>query len=191
MIACLTGKLLFKEPTRVVLQTCDVGYEVRISLTTFTHIKSATQCTLHTHMCIKNDACVLYGFSALDEKEWFMRLINVNGIGPQTAIALLSSLQSDALCQVLSQKDASALEAVKGIGKKAAQRIILELSERALSVQHSTAAGDDSVLQEAVMALTRLGIRASDAHKYVTKAYSLCTKPVALETLIKEALRMS
>lgn len=196
MIAHLTGQLLYKAPTHIIIDVGGVGYEVRISLHTFSAIKTLERCQVFTHPYIKGDVQALYGFVSLDEKQWFLHLINVNSVGPRTALTILSSLSPSELEQVIVSSQVGVLKAIKGIGDKAAQRIVLELQGKlrhgVTAAKGSLAAlGPDPVAQEALAALMKLGIAQPVAEKAVAKVRKAHTSEVSLEALIKQALQVS
>ena len=196
MIAHLTGQLLYKAPTHIIIDVGGIGYEVRISLHTFSAIKTLTRCQVFTHLYIKGDVQALYGFVSLEEKQWFLHLINVNSVGPRTALTILSSLSPSELEQVIVSSQVGVLKAIKGIGDKAAQRIVLELQSKlrhdVTAAKGSLAAlGPDSVAQEALAALVKLGIAQPVAEKALAKVRKAYPSEVSLEALIKQALQVS
>ena len=130
MIAYITGKLTHKAPTQAIIDVGGLGYEVQISLHTYAHLKGLTACKLFTHLHITGDAHTLYGFVSMAEKQWFLYLLGVNGVGPRVAMTILSSLKPDELQQAIISHSAATLQSIKGIGEKAARRIILELSSK-------------------------------------------------------------
>lgn len=192
MIAHLTGQLLHKTPAHVIIDVGGVGYEVRISLHTFSTIKALDHCQLFIYQYVKGDIQALYGFASLEEKHWFLHLINVNSIGPRTALTILSSLSPTELAQAIVNNQVGTLKSIKGIGDKAAQRIVLELQSKLGQITASgTSAvlGPDSVGQEALAALMKLGIAQPAAEKALAKARKGHPGEVSVETLIKEALQ--
>ena len=139
MIAYLKGKLVHKEPTHVIVEVGGIGYQASISLNTFSEIKDKEDIRLSTYLHVREDAHLLYGFASESEKVMFLNLISVNGVGPNTAMMVLSSLTADELKSAILREDAGTLQAVKGIGGKTAQRLILELKDKlrkALSLIH-------------------------------------------------------
>src|SRR5436190_15207837 len=130
MIAFLKGKLVHKEPTHVVIDVNGVGYHVNISLQTFSEIKDQENILLFTHLAIREDAHVLFGFSHESEKKLFQQLISVNGVGPSTAVVMLSYMNSNELKSAIVREDAAALQGIKGIGGKTAQRVIIDLKDK-------------------------------------------------------------
>ena len=196
MIAHLTGQLLHKAPTHVIVEVGGVGYEVRISLHTFSAIKGLEHCQLFTHQYIKGDVHALYGFASLEEKQWFLHLINVNSVGPRTALTILSSLSPTELEQAIVNGQIGVLKAIKGIGDKAAQRIVLELQGKlgqgvTAAEGASGALGPDAVGQEALAALMKLGIAQPTAAKALAKVRKAHPGEVSLEALIKQALQVT
>jgi holliday junction DNA helicase RuvA len=189
MIIHLTGNLIHKTPASAVIDVGGVGYEVKISLYTFSVIKSLKTYTLLTHQYIKGDVHTLYGFASMEEKQWFLHLINVNSVGPRTAMTILSSLSPLELEQTIVNNQVVVLKGIKGIGDKAAQRIILG---QGLSVGDNAPAmqGANSIGQEALAALMKLGISKPIAEKAIAKVRS-AHGDVSLESLIKQALQVS
>ena len=196
MIAHLHGKLTQKFPTYTVIDVGGVGYEVKISLHTFSTIKAWERGTLLVHQYIKGDVHTLYGFASVEEKNWFLHLIHVNSVGPRTAMTILSSLSTLELEQTIMNNQVGVLKGIKGIGDKAAQRIILELKG---TLTDSLVAGDhpatlrrpDLVAQEALTALIKLGVSKPVAEKAITKVHKEHPEELPLEALIKKALQVA
>ncbi len=130
MIAFLKGKLVQRDPTFVIVEVQGIGYQLHISLQTFSDIKEQENVMLHTHLNIREDAHVLFGFSSIAEKKLFQQLISVNGVGPSTAIVMLSYMNSNELKSAIVREDAVSLQSIKGIGGKTAQRVIIELKRQ-------------------------------------------------------------
>lgn len=130
MIALLSGNFLHKTPTRVVVDAGGVGYEVHISLNTYSAIANLKAGSLFTHLKIAEDAFTLYGFWEEAEKDIFLKVIGVSGVGAGTARMMLNSLKPQELAQAIAQSNIKALESIKGIGKKTAERIVLELKDK-------------------------------------------------------------
>ena len=195
MIAYLSGRLVHKDPTYVLLDVNGVGYEAKISLHTFAAIKDKEQCKLLTYLHIKEDAHTLYGFMEGSEKRLFMHLISVSGIGPGTALMMLSSLSPSELEYAIVHEDVRTLSAVKGIGAKTAQRVILELRDKVMKgevvnpVTSLTAASHNTVRQEALSALVTLGINRAAAEKTLDAILKQHGNALSLEELIKLALK--
>jgi Holliday junction DNA helicase RuvA len=196
MLAHLTGKLIHKTPNYTVIDVGGIGYDVKISLHTFSAIKTLETCQLLTHQYIKGDVHTLYGFASREERHWFLHLINVNSVGPRTAMTILSSLSPLELEQTIINNQVGVLKGIKGIGDKAAQRIILELKNK---LSHGLTAGEnisaiqgpDPIGQEALAALMKLGIGKTVAEKAIAKARSTHPDAASLESLIKQALQVS
>ncbi|AXI23856.1 Holliday junction DNA helicase RuvA [Cardinium endosymbiont of Sogatella furcifera] len=194
MIAQLIGKLLYKEPTYVILDVGGVGYGLHISLYTFDQIKDLAHCTLLTVMQVKSEASTLYGFYTLEEKAWWLHLVSVSSIGPKTALTVLSSLTPAALHKAILGKDTRLLTSIKGVGAKAAQRLILELSDKAQKLAYiqdtvCPQPTDNKVDQDAIMALTKLGLTQKVAEKAIATVREQVSTPLTLEVLIKKALQ--
>ncbi len=192
MIVQLTGKLSYKSPTYVVIYVQDVGYGVKISLHTFTAIKAYETYTLFIYQYCKGDTHALYGFFDQEEKQWFSKLINVNGIGPSLALTVLSSLTTAELAQTIAQQQTGPLMAIKGIGKKAAQRIMIELKDKLSKADlevDGAYASRFSADREAMAALIKLGIHATLAEKALKKVRQAHPEELAVEVLIKYALQ--
>lgn len=195
MIAFLKGKLVHREPTFVVIDVNGVGYHVNISLQTFTEIKEQESIKLFTHLAIREDAHVLYGFSTETEKRLFQMLISVNGVGPNTAIVMLSYLNTNELKTAIMREDVAALQAVKGIGGKTAQRVIIELKDKLKKeswedIQPSISSGTHNTLRnEALSALLTLGLPKTSAEKSVDAVLKKSGNTITLEDLVKQALK--
>lgn len=131
MIAYLDGKLAYKDPTLVIIDTNGVGYAVKISLQTYAVLpKDSERVKLHTLLIVREDSQTLFGFATNDEKQLFEHLISVAGIGPSTAVVMLSSLSSDEIKQAIVSEDVRTVQSIKGIGAKTAARTIIELKDK-------------------------------------------------------------
>ncbi len=197
MINYLEGKLAVKDPTYVVVDINGVGYEAKISLITYSSIKDLDSCKLFTHLHIKEDAHTLYGFAEESEKRRFLDLIGISGVGPSTGLMILSSLSPEELQQAILNGDVKTIQSVKGIGLKGAQRIVLELKdkmqkegllEKAGEISH---AGHNTLRDEALSALTTLGIAKPAAEKSIDHIMKQHGQQIKLEELIKLALKRS
>ena len=193
MIAYVKGDFVLKTPALVHVDVNGVGYEVQISLNTFSHIESLAKGILYTYLHIKEDAHTLYGFFEVSEKEMFVQLISITGVGASTARMMLSSLKADEIARAIIQGNARALEAIKGIGKKTAERIILELRDRlskqSLESNISPARGNRTE-QDALEALISLGIARTMAEQAIRKVLSSGPAPDKVEDIIKQALKV-
>ena len=194
MIAYLKGKLVHKEPTHVIIDVGGVGYQASISLNTFSEIKDKEDIRIATYLHIREDAHILFAFATDAEKTMFLHLISVNGIGPNTAMMVLSSLPPSELKSAILRDDAATLQAIKGIGGKTAQRMILELKDKlrkAPSDEPLTLAGrpGNTIRQEALTALMTLGIGRAAADKSVDAVLKKSGNTISLEDLVKQALK--
>lgn len=191
MIAYLKGDFVHKSPAMVQLDVNGVGYEVQISLNTYSKIQGLDKGILHTCLLIREDAHILYGFFELAEKEMFQLLFSVSGIGASTARVMLSYMKPDELAKAIIQGDSRTLEGIKGIGKKTAERIVLELRDKLskYSAESNISTMINNTLhQDALNALTALGINRVAAGLALEK--TLAANPnLPVEELIKKALR--
>lgn len=194
MIAYLKGKLVHKEPTLVQIEVNGVGYQVSISLHTFSEIKDREDLKLYTYLHVREDAHILYGFVSEAEKQMFLQLISVNGVGPNTALVVLSYLPPADLRSAIVREDAAALQAVKGIGGKTAQRIILELKDKLKKDLGDEELGKtgmvhNTVRREALTALVTLGIAKPAAERSIDTILKRMGTSISLEELVKQALK--
>ena len=192
MIAFLRGDFVYKSPATVHMDVHGVGYEVQISLNTYTSIQSLDKGSLHTLLIIREDAHILYGFAEPAEKEMFQLLISVSGVGASTARMMLSSMRPDEVAKAILQSDSRTLESVKGIGKKTAERIVLELRDKV--GKHPVESNisplkNNTLQQDALNALTALGINRIAAEQALKKVI-VPASDVPVEELIKAALRI-
>ena len=191
MIAYLQGKFTYKSPALVHLDVHGVGYEVQISLHTYSAIQNLTEGKLYTHLQIREDARVLFGFAGTDEKELFLELINVYGIGAATARMMLSSMPPDEIITAVASGNTKLLESIKGIGKKTAERMVVELKDKMAKIQPTKELGKNPgnrKEQEALIALGTLGIGRIQAETAVRKALE-ANNSLSVEELIKLALK--
>jgi len=194
MIASLTGILRTKTPTEILVDVQGVGYAVSIPLSTFEHLPDVgSTVTLLTHLQVREDAFQLYGFGSENERVLFRHLISVNGIGPKIAQSILSGIAVDDLRDQIIQGNVGALTAIPGIGKKTAERLVLELREKVTrlgSVASPSSQPADDLRTQALLALTSLGYSRSVAEKALRSV--LNESPgvtLTIEELIKRALR--
>lgn len=197
MIEYIKGKLAEATPAYAVVDCQGVGYGVNVSLNTFSAIQGKDEVKLYIYEAIREDAFVLYGFSTKQERELFLLLITVSGIGGNTARMILSALSPSELCNVISSGNDKLLKTVKGIGLKTAQRIIVDLKDKIAAVGIDGAGGtvasmasaaNAEVYEEAVAALTMLGFAAAPSQKVVSAI--LQEEPdAAVEKVIKLALK--
>jgi Holliday junction DNA helicase RuvA len=193
MIAFLKGRLAHKEATYVILEVNGIGYRVFISLNTYTAIKNEEACTLFTHFHVKEDAQLLYGFTNSAEKQTFQLLISISGVGPNTALMVLSTLSSVELKNAIVSDDVKTIQSVKGIGAKTAQRIILELKDKVIkegvSPEDNSGVSNNTLKEEALTALVTLGISKNVAEKSVLKILKTADADITVEELIKRVLK--
>jgi holliday junction DNA helicase RuvA len=197
MIAYIDGKLAHKEPTFVVIDVGGVGYHIRISLQTYAALKDGQErCRLFTHLSIREDAHLLFGFYNQEEKLLFEDLIGVSGIGANTALVMLSSLSSSEIKQAIAQEDIATIQSIKGIGAKTAQRTIIELKDKMKKDQMLGGVqvpvfgvANMAVRNEAIQALVMLGIAKLTAEKSVDTILKQKGEELSVEELIKLALR--
>ncbi|WP_353722074.1 Holliday junction branch migration protein RuvA [Dyadobacter sp. 676] len=196
MIAYVNGIVTYKDPAYAIIDVNGVGYEVRISLQTYTSLPDiGARCKLVTFLNIREDAHVLYGFWGNDEKKLFLDLTSISGIGPSTALVMLSSLSSSEIRQGIIDEDLRLIQSIKGIGSKTAQRVILELrdkirKEELVSTGTRSAETSSSTLRsEALAALVTLGIPKATAEKSLDAIIKREGQSISVENLIKLALR--
>lgn len=198
MIDYLSGKLVFKDPTYVIIDVGGIGYHVKISLQTYTEIKDEEQIKLLTFLHIKEDAHTLFGFKQEDEKRLFLLLLSINGVGPSTGLMILSSLNSVEIEQAILSGDVATIQHVKGIGTKTAQRIILELKDKvgkagsdAITTPLGFLKSSNKIREEALQALITLGFPKAAAEKNIATVLKKTTGEISLEDLIKASLKTS
>ncbi|KYZ86849.1 Holliday junction branch migration protein RuvA [Alloalcanivorax xenomutans] len=196
MIGQLKGQLLDKRPPWLLLDVGGVGYEVEAPMTVFYDLPEVgASLTLHTHFVVREDAQLLYGFNSRYERELFRSLIKVNGVGPKMALAILSGIEADRLAACIRDQDTSSLVKVPGIGKKTAERLVIEMSDRLDKLEGAPAmppgrvsqSGANGVRDDAVAALEALGYRNKDAVAAVARAAEAGEE--TSEGLIRRALR--
>lgn len=194
MIAYIRGKFTAKTPTVVHIDVQGMGYEVHISLHTYSHIQQLAEGTLYTLLIIKEDAHVLYGFADPIEKQMFQQLISVSGVGPTTAQIVLSSLTPAQVAAAIQQEDERLFHRVKGIGPKTAKRIIIDLKDKVLKISDpkmlTSQPADNTMRTEALSALVTLGFNRPQAQKAVDDLLKTTTTNWSVELLLKEALKV-
>lgn len=188
MIGYLTGNLISIKPTRLLLDVSGVGYTVNISINTFEKISDKKSVSLYIFTSVKEDSITLFGFFSETEKELFELLISVNGIGPKLALSVLSGIQVDELKEAIETGNISRIVAIPGVGRKTAERVILELRSKVDKIKEGGEKGTPiSIKQEAVSALTTLGYNYKQAENSVRDIIT-SQKDISLEELIKKAL---
>ncbi len=192
MIAFVKGIFAVKTPARIVVDVNGVGYDLNISLNTYSAISNKESGQLFTYLHITENAHTLYGFAELIEKELFMQLISVSGVGASTARMMLSGMRPDEITKAIVQGNTKQLESIKGIGKKSAERLIVELRDK-LSKQTPDSTLPGFNLQQndvdAVNALISLGIGRAMAEQAVKKVVQAQPDNHSLEDIIKQALK--
>lgn len=193
MIEYIKGTLAVLTPTSATVETSGgVAYLLNITLPTFSSLEGCTECRLYVHEAIRDDAWVLYGFAEERERELFRSLIGVSGVGAATAVIILSSLQGDELAAVISGGDAKRLKAIKGIGAKTAERIIVDLRDKikatgdTLSIQMPRRS---DAFEEALAALHMLGFERKQSEKALSALFD-ADPSLKVEAAIKKALSM-
>jgi len=197
MIAYVNGTVTYKDPAYTIIDVNGIGYEIRISLQTYTAMpESGAKCKLVTYLNIREDAHILYGFWATDEKKLFLDLIGISGVGPSTALVMLSSLSSNEIRQGIVDEDIRLIQSIKGIGSKTAQRVILELKDKirkeewgGISDSKPVVNQSNTLRNEALAALITLGIPKATAEKSLDAILKREGHEMSVEQLIKLALR--
>jgi holliday junction DNA helicase RuvA len=202
MIAHLSGTLLSKHATSVILDVAGVGYEVTIPLSTFYELEDAgskVQLRIYTH--VREDALQLYGFKSARERELFLRLISVSGVGPKLGITLLSGMNADEIIASIRTNNLARLTLVPGIGRKTAERLVIELRDKVASLSSPeleeelgpesgspAVSSEDSMRSDALSALLNLGYQRSSAEKAVTAAINE-GGDLSVESILRNSLR--
>ena len=197
MIGRLRGEIVAKRPPHLLVEVSGVGYELEAPMSTFDDLPAVgAAVVLHTHLVIREDAHVLYAFAREAERALFRSLLRVSGVGPKMALAILSGMNADEFARCVQRDDTAALSRLPGIGKKTAERLIIEMRDRlarlddeafAVAVRpQATGAGAPSALEDAVSALIALGYKAPEASRMVR---AVAAEGLASEELIRAALK--
>ena len=193
MLDYIRGRVISKSPTRLILEVAGIGYLLHIPLSTFEKIPKHGEVTILTQLFIREDQIKIFGFATGEERDLFQLLLSVNGIGPNMAITILSGSTVEDIKRAVINEDAKALEKIKGVGKKTAERIILELKETIKEITTSISTGMDAqqkaLVSDAVMALISLGYGRSIAEKAVSDAAKKLQTINNIEVLVREALK--
>ncbi|KKO20204.1 MAG: Holliday junction branch migration protein RuvA [Candidatus Brocadia sp.] len=193
MLDYIRGRVVSKSPTRLILEVAGIGYQLHIPLSTFEKIPSHDEVTIFTQLFIKDDQIRIFGFATGEERNLFQLLLSVNGIGPTTAITILSGSCVDDIKDAVAREDARALERIKGVGKKTAERIILELKgiikDITPTIPSDIGAGQKALVGDAVMALVSLGYGRPVAENAVSEAIRKLGTVDNVEILVREALK--
>ncbi len=196
MFAYIKGEITFKSPTYIHLETGGIGYLINISLNTYAALEGVDRIKLFTHLQVKEDSHTLFGFASEKEKKMFLHLISVSGIGANTARLILSSMTGDEVRDSIVNEDVSRFSAVKGIGAKTAQRVILDLKDKVIKMYGKdkdlilTQKVPNSIRQEAISALQSLGFQKNLVSKRVDQVLSEEDDLVQVEMLIKKVLKL-
>ena len=191
MITHLQGRLVEKTPTNIVIDCNGVGYFVHISLHTFSNLSDAESIKLFTHLQVREDSHTLFGFLTMVEREIFRLLISVSGVGASIARTMLSSLTPDQVKDAIAQNDFAAIQSVKGIGSKTAQRVVLDLKDKILKVyglDEVSVVSNNTNKNEALSALDTLGFGRKQAEK-ICDSIVKNDANASVETIIKLALK--
>jgi Holliday junction DNA helicase RuvA len=190
MFAYLQGTLTYKSPSVLYMEVHGTGYELNITLQTFSKIQNEEKCRLFIHLQVKEDAWVLYGFADEEERATFRQLLNINGVGAATARLILSSLTPEELERAVALEDNKTLERIKGIGTKSAQRIILELKGKLSKVKNTGdlhVSAHNTKAEDALNALVNLGIGKGAAEQAIARIKDASS--LSVEEMIKQVLR--
>ena len=191
MITQIRGKLVEKNPTYAIIEANGVGYFINISLNTFSQLPDSENGFLYTHLAIREDAQTLYGFSTKKEREIFLLLISVSGVGPSIARTMLSSMSTDEIQHAIATGDVKVIQSVKGIGAKTAQRVLVDLKDKILksyAIDEVSPISDNSNKVEALTALEVLGFNKKQSEKVLDKILKE-DNSLSVEELIKRALK--
>ncbi len=194
MIGFLRGEILTKQPPMLVLDVQGVGYELEAPMTTFYDLPDVGQpARVYTHMVVREDAQLLYAFTDLKQRSLFRSLLRVNGVGPRVALAILSGLSANEFFTCVMNEDASQLTRVPGVGRKTAQRLLVEMRDKLTpdesglpAIASAPAGAAPSPVQDAVSALIALGYKSVDASRAVR---ALPDKDISSEEMIRQALQ--
>ena len=192
MINHLNGKLIEKHPTHLIVECGGVGYFVNISLNTFEKIPNREAIKIFIHLSIREDAHVLFGFAEESERVMFRQLVSVSGIGPSTAVLILSALGPSQIKEALLNEEVSLLQTIKGIGGKTAQRMVVELKdkmEKDTKIQLSITGTQSSLKKEALAALQVLGFDRKRIEKTIDRVIKTNPEESKVETIIKQVLK--
>lgn len=197
MIALLTGQIAHKSPDHLIVDVHGVGYRVMIPFSTYYELPEEGNVTLHIHTSVREDAIQLYGFRTRTEKAFFQLLISVSGIGPKLARDILSNIQPPQLAAALMQSDLHKLSAIPGIGKKTAERLVLELKDKVAKLDTGAVSAvetvgrtlpEHSVLDDVTSALLNLGYKDLQVRKVLAELD--CAANTSVEEVLKQALKI-
>lgn len=189
----IIGKLERITPTEVVVNCNNIGYLLHITLNTFEKIKQEQEIKIYTHLIVREDSHTLYGFSSVNEREMYIKLVGVNGVGPSTARMILSSLSVDEVVGAISNANIAVLKSIKGIGPKAAQRLVVELQDKLGGIGSNTPyqlTGNGREMEEALEALLALGFAKASVNKTLMRISKESNNILTTEELIKKSLQL-
>jgi Holliday junction DNA helicase RuvA len=199
MIALINGKIVYKGISHVIVDVQGVGYRIFIPLTTFYELPETGQTiTLHVHTNVKQDAINLFGFYTVQERDLFQLMISVSGIGPKMSMNILSGISAQELLRAISGGNVGKLVNIPGVGKKMAERLILELKEKVIKkmMLEETPAADDQrkaneiIMEDALSALVNLGYKSNVAKDALDKALRSSDEEIGMDTLLKKTLKI-
>ena len=191
MYEFIRGSIAELKPARIIIETGGIGYNIHISLNTYSRLNGKKEVHLFLHQIVREDAHLLFGFADNSERDLFRNLISVNGVGANTAIMMLSSLLPEEIINAIVRENVAVLKAVKGIGIKTAQRIIIDLKDKVgkpSDSDHNLIPVDNTIQNEALSALVMLGFLKKDAEKVVARIVQEQTGST-VENVIKQALK--
>ena len=189
----IAGKVDRITPTEVVIDSNGVGYLLHITLNTFEKIKTEKEIKIYAHLIVREDSHTLYGFATTNEREMYVKLVGVNGVGPSTARMILSSLSVDDVVSAISNANIAVLKSIKGIGPKAAQRLVVELQDKLGGIGTDAAyqlIGGGQVMEEALEALIALGFAKPAVNKILMRISKESGNNLTTEELIKKSLQL-
>jgi len=190
VITHLYGQITEKNPTNIVIECHGVGYFVSISLASYSGLATSERVKIYTKLIVREDAHLLYGFTTREERTMFEQLISVSGIGPNTALIMLSSLSAEEIALAIQTEDVRTIQSIKGIGAKTAQRVIVDLKSKMLKmnfVNENTTQKNNTNRFDALNALVSLGFDRTKADKAINKVMQADD---SIEKIIKEALKI-
>ena len=194
MISFIRGKKIHIDPAKIIIEVNGIGYDINISLRTYSKLKDQKDVFIYTHLNVKEDSHTLFGFNSESERNTFLSLLSINGVGPSTAIMILSSLSANELKKAILSSDKNKIKSVKGIGLKTAERIILELKDKVsfddVNQDKFYDIIDNTIKDEALSALSSLGISKNIVEKHINDILER-NNDISLEDLIKEVLKRS
>lgn len=192
MIGYLRGKVLLKQGNHLILEVCGVGYEIDVPVSVSAQISQGEESALFIHHSVREDGHYLFGFDSIEQRIWFRELIRVSGIGPKAALLILSGFTGDSLSQIIREQNTAALIKLPGIGKKTAERLLVELNDRVAKLPGISSVQADiplavSARSEAEEALIALGYKPTEAAQLITK---IADDAADTDTLIRRALQL-